>query len=266
MLRAITLQCDVCKIQSMASWPRTLELQPWGGGLQRKSQNNNPVLKSQKGKKKKSNWKCIGANVKRAEKEEIKFPCQLFSKLEHNTVLLWLEGIIKKRTFVSSAGQVDSTAPGGIPGQGMFMLMSHHVSHPSNHTLTVLQNKEFYLVFAYKNGDFLASGLSGTERPNTTQVPLYLWFLKSHFCKICIFIQHNRKFINNIVNKLHMNLREKKGGKLESKKCFRVFLLDNMVAKDWKDNCIFLRFSFSGQKELNQKCNQYELDYFKVFA
>ena len=71
-------------------------------------------------------------------KEEIKFPCQLFSKLEHSTVLLGLGRIIEKKIFVSSAGQVDSTAPGGHPGQGMFMLLSHHVSHPSSHMLSGL--------------------------------------------------------------------------------------------------------------------------------
>lgn len=44
-------------------------------------------------------------------KEEIKFPCQLFSKLERSAVLLGLGRITEKRIFVSSAGQVDSTAP-----------------------------------------------------------------------------------------------------------------------------------------------------------
>lgn len=145
-------------------------------------------------------------------KGEIKFPRQLFSKLERSTVLLGLGRITEKRIFVSSAGQVDSTAPGGHPGQGTFMLMSLCVTS-SNHILTVLQNKEFYLVFTHTHTKRRLSHFWPFRHQGTKHHPGSFVFVitKISFFKICIFIQHNKKFINNNVNKLHMNLRGKRG-------------------------------------------------------
>lgn len=127
--------------------------------------------------------------------------------------MLGLGRITEKRIFVSSTGQVDSSAPGGHPGQGTFMLMSLCVTS-SNHMLTVLQvlqNKEFYLVFTKKKRRL--SHFWPFRHQETKHHPGSFVFVitKISFFKICIFIQHNKKFINNNVNKLHMNLREKRG-------------------------------------------------------
>lgn len=113
-------------------------------------------------------------------------------------------------------GLLEDAQPGLFRAVIVSVSLPHCLSHVASlllspsvqsrtHSLSKISN--FILSFTYKkkkNGDFLTSSLSGIERPNPTQIPLYLWLLKRHVLNLYLWTTEKIVLNSNVI-KLNMD-------------------------------------------------------------